>query len=69
MELSWIPELVPGTVIRPNCSGIFQEMSANRLELAPFPVSRVMAGMPQTDIAVIQSALFRECAKPDVAHR
>jgi len=34
MELFWMFELVPGTVIRPNCLGIFQGMSANRLELA-----------------------------------
>jgi hypothetical protein len=60
MELSWIPELVPGTVIRPNCSGIFQEMSANRLELAPFPVSRVMAGMPHKRTSQLYNQHFLE---------
>jgi hypothetical protein len=34
MELFWMYELVPGTFIQPNCSGIFQGMSANRMELA-----------------------------------
>jgi hypothetical protein len=46
--------------IRPNCSGIFQGMSANRLELAPFPVSRAMAGMPHKRTSQLYNQHFLE---------